>query len=137
MLARGRSAACMFAVCTSEKRVSESLCLIPEIFMPSTLCDLSSLAVALLNVPCYCLVHAPLVTVICEHMFIKVKMFKQYVFVPGIIAKSEPEPLKDLTVSGNDDEKAKSKLFIEFPLLMNENKSSLAFSLHYRLHKSN
>lgn len=78
-----------------------------------------------------------LITVICEHMFIKVKMFKQYVYVPGIIAKSEPEPLRDLTVSGNDDEKANSNLFIEFPLLMNENKSSLACSLHYRLHKSN
>lgn len=64
-------------------------------------------------------------------MFIKVKMFKQYVFVPGIIAKSELKPPKSLTVSVNDDVKAKT--FIEFPLLMNEKKSSLAFSLHYRL----
>lgn len=71
-----------------------------------------------------------LIAVICDHMFIKVKMFKQYVFVPGIIAKSELKPRKSLTVSVND---VKAKTFIEFPLLMNEKKSSLAFSLHYRL----
>lgn len=49
-----------------------------------------------------------LITVISEHMFIKVKTFKQYVFVPGIIAKSEP--LKNLTVSVYGDKKANPKL---------------------------
>lgn len=93
--------------------------------------------VALFNV--IVTVSCTLITVICEHMFIKVKMFKHDVFVPGIIhlVLSEPEPLPNLTDSVNYDEKVKTKLFIEFPLLMNEKKSSLAFSLHYRLHKSN
>lgn len=53
-------------------------------------------------------------------------MFKQNVFVPGIIAKK---------TSVQCDEQ-KTKISVEFPLLMNENKSSLAFPLHYRLHKS-
>lgn len=39
---------------------------------------------------------------------VKVKLFKQSVFVPGIIAKSELKPLKSLAVSVNEDVKAKT-----------------------------
>lgn len=64
----------------------------------------------------------------------KVKMFKQFVFVPGIIGKSGPKKRPSLSCLTDD---ATAKTFEEFPLLMNEKKNSLAFLLHYRLEKSN
>lgn len=61
-------------------------------------------------------------------------MFKQFVFVPGIIGKSEPKKTTEPNCLTDD---TTEKTFEEFPLLMNEKKNSLAFLLHYRLEKSN
>lgn len=49
-----------------------------------------------------------------------IKVFKEYVLVPGIAPKSDLNLPDSLAVSINDDVKAKS--FIEFPLLMSKKK---------------
>lgn len=106
-LARVTVAACMFPVCTLEKQAWEALCVLPEIFTPSPLLKLT---VALFNVPVTDqFMHLKALLFVITLM--KVNIFKQYVFVPGVIdeslmlGKQKPKTLRRISFIDEWEEK--------------------------------